>query len=569
MPQPSEQIVDNLHKALIESKNRPIPRLIAQLLCQRGIYSLQEAQLFINPELKTFLYDPFLYNDMQKAVERLDKAISQNQKIMIWGDYDVDGTTATSLMYRFLINKTKNLEYYIPDRFTEGYGISKKGLDYAIEQKFDLIISVDCGIRSLKEVEYVKPYNIDFIICDHHNTGEKLPDAVAVLDAKRSDNTYPFNELSGCGVAFKFLQAYSIYKNNPDDKKLVMQMIDLVAVSTCADMVPLKDENRAILKYGLKKINENPLTCFDAIKKQMGISSRTINSTDIGFFIGPKINAAGRMEHGKYAVNLMISNDVNDCIKKADEIHEFNERRKKAGEDIYKEATKVVDMEPNAFATVVYGQDWAKGVLGIVASKLTEYCFRPTIVMNVEGDMLVGSCRSVGDFDLYTAIEKCSEYLEHFGGHKFAAGLSLKLENFEKFKEKFLKTVQEQITPEQKLQIIDYDLEIYLSDITPKLYSILQLFEPFGKNNEKPHFVTKDLVAIDDQTKLIGKNGNHVRFGLMDEAGNSIVGLSFFKPEFYDMVKDGKKFDAIYTIEENEFRGEKTLQIMISDIKMK
>lgn len=553
---------------------------LTKMLAQRVGTDLEAVRSFLRPNLSE-LHDPFLYKDMDKAVERLCLALDNNQKILIYGDYDVDGTTSVALVYSFLKKYcSSNIDYYIPDRYTEGYGVSMKGVDYAAENGCNLIIALDCGIKDNPRVDYANSKGIDFIVCDHHTPGDQLPDAVAVLDAKRVDNTYPYIELSGCGVGFKFMQALCIKRNIPFTN--LLNYIDLVAVSIGSDIVPITGENRILAYFGLKKLNGQPfvynqttlalqpLISLNAIKTESGFENKALTIYDSVFSIGPRINAAGRIDKGSEAVKLLITEDPEEAKAFALKISDYNKERKDLDRDITETALRTLNNDPqnaeNA-STVVYGDNWHKGVVGIVASRLTETYYRPTIVLSKIGDMLTGSARSVSDFDLYAAIDSCRDYLTGFGGHKFAAGLNLKFENYQLFKNSFENYVREHIKPSQKVQKVLIEQFIDFSVITPDFYNKLQDFEPFGPENSEPIFATKNVVDT-GRSRLVGKTSEHLRLEVMDKTGTCLVGIAFGMANYYDRIHNGEKFDMCYTIQKNEFRGTVSLQLMVVDIKM-
>lgn len=562
---------------------------LAKMLLSRVGFSKDSARAFLRPNL-SMLHDPFLFRDMDKAISRLCAAIDGGERIMVYGDYDVDGTTSVALVYSFLKEyfsdhglDTARLSYYVPDRYKEGYGVSFAGVDEAFDKGCTLIIALDCGIKDNPRIDYASTKGIDFIVCDHHTPGEELPKAVAVLDAKRADNTYPFDELSGCGVGFKLMHAFCLHKQIPLQR--LFNYLDLVAVSIGSDIVPIVDENRVLAFHGMLKLNAqpfiyngdtlclSPLICFDAIMKEAKLKSKNnITIYDSVFMIGPRINAAGRMKSGKEAVKLLVSSDPEEAAAFAAEISAYNEERKEKDHGITQMALATLESDPfNATncSTVVYGDNWHKGVVGIVASRLTEHYFRPTIVLSKMGDMLTGSARSVSDFNLYDAIDSCREYLSAFGGHKFAAGLSLKVDNYDKFRNAFEEYVSTHITNSQKYPTIDIEQYISFSDINMDFYKKLQMFEPFGPENPEPIFATRHVVALNG-TKICGKTEpqEHLRFVVTDSSGITITGIGFGLAGFYPLIKDGRPFKMCYTISENEFNGTTSLQIMVKDVKM-
>jgi single-stranded-DNA-specific exonuclease len=549
---------------LIEKLN--INNVLANLLVQRDIKSYEQARSFFRPSLED-LHDPYLMKDMEIAVDRLDKAITNNEKILIYGDYDVDGTTSVALMYSFLRKRYANIDYYIPDRYNEGYGVSKMGVEYARTNNVSLIITLDCGIKALERVEQARKYNIDFIICDHHTPDKKLPKAVAVLDTERKDCKYPFKFLSGCGVGFKYLQAYSI-KHEIDLNEL-FEYLDLVAVSIGSDIVPITGENRILAYYGLKKLEENPNTGLHAIKCTAGIEEKPLSIEDIVFRIGPRINAAGRMESGKQAVDLLISNNEDEAIVLCEKINLHNQTRRHIDQNITKEALEEIKQNKNKYkySTVLYNSNWHKGVVGIVASRLIESHYRPTVILTESNGLATGSARSVPGFDLYKAVNSCSDLLESFGGHTYAAGLSLKIENIEKFKKRFENVVRDSITPDLLIPQIEIDAELNFKDIDAKFYRILKQFEPFGPGNMNPVFFAEN-VSDNGFSRPVGNEGDHLKLSLIqeDQPFNVMEAIAFNMGKLYHQI-NGSTFDIAYTLTENHFRGETTLQLNVKDIK--
>ncbi len=544
-----------------------ISHVLANLLVQRSISSLEESRDFFSPRLEN-LHDPFLMKDMDIAINRLEKAIDKGEHILIYGDYDVDGTTSVALTYSFLRRRYENIDYYIPDRYSEGYGISSKGIDYASEHKVTLIIALDCGIKAVEKIDYAKKKGIDFIICDHHTPGEKLPNAEAVLDPKRSDCRYPYKELSGCGVGFKLLQAFSIRRKIAFDE--LLNYIDLVAVSIASDIVLITGENRILTYYGLKKLEENPCIGLKAIKCVAGIDDRPLTVDDIVFRIGPRINAAGRMESGKQAVDLLISGNPEEASVLCDKIDAHNQNRRNIDKNITEEAIKEIKQysKQYKYSNVLFNREWHKGVVGIVASRLIETYYKPTIVLTESNGYATGSARSVDGFDLYEAINDCSDLLESFGGHMYAAGLTLKMENLPKLRERFEEIVRERITPEQLVPQIDIDAELNFGDITPKFYRILKQFEPFGPGNMNPVFFSEN-AADNGQGRRVGAGGDHLKLNLIQEENpfDDIPAIAFGQGDKYKKITGGNTFDIAYTITENHFRGETTIQLNIKDIK--
>lgn len=542
--------------------------VIANLLLQRGIESVEQAQAFFNPSLN-MLHDPFLMKDMDKAVERLGRAIAADEKILIYGDYDVDGTTAVALLYKYLKNRcnTENLEYYIPDRYTEGYGVSIKGIDYAAENNFSLMLITDCGIKAVEKVKYANSKKVDIIICDHHTPGDSLPEAIAVLDPQRKDCEYPYKWLSGCGVSFKLVQAHSLKHNLPMSE--LYKLLDLLCVSIASDIVPITGENRILAYYGLQQLNTQPSLGLKTIIKVAGID-KEISINDIVFRIGPRINAAGRVESGRKSVELLTADSESTAEDIALDIDTFNDQRKKLDHNITEEAIRHIkhsDIEPSKKTTVLFNSNWHKGVIGIVASRLTESFYRPTIILTESNGLATGSARSVEGFDLYYAISQCSEYLENYGGHKYAAGLTLKLENLEPFKEKFEQIVCETINDEMLTPQINIDAQLKLSDITPEFYHMLQKFAPFGPNNTIPVFVTENVINFIG-TRRVGRNNEHLKLVVVDDTRvcNDRSGIGFGMGNLYDKINTGHFFDICYTLQENEFMGKNDIQMMLKDL---
>lgn len=542
--------------------------VMARLLVQRGIKTYNEAKAFFRPRLSD-LHDPFLMKGMDKAVERLDKAIENQEKVIVYGDYDVDGTTSVALMYLFLKERIKEIEYYIPDRYSEGYGISPKSIDYAVENGYTLVVALDCGIKAVEKIANAKERGLDFIICDHHNPGDEIPPAVAVLDPKQPDCNYPYKELSGCGVGFKLLQAFS--SKNEIDYEEIYDLLDLVVVSIAADIVPITGENRVLAYYGLKKLNSNPGVGLQTIINFAGINGTEITISDIVFKIGPRLNASGRIEHGKKSVEILVSDDESQSDLLGEEIDSFNEIRKTLDRDITQDALDMIEnnaelKEMNS--TVLYNRDWHKGVVGIVASRVTEQYYRPTIILTESNGLATGSARSVRDFDLYEAIGQCSDLLESYGGHMYAAGLTMKIEHIPEFKQRFEEIVTRQITDQQQIQTIEVDAKITLSEINPRFFRILKQFAPFGPHNMTPVFVTEDVFDA-GTSRLVGKNKEHLKLDLVEPDVNSGIfpGIAFNQSDAYDLITSGSPFDICYSITENEYRGKTNLQLFIRDIK--
>lgn len=544
-----------------------ISPILTQLLAQRGITSFDEAKKFFRPDL-SHLHDPFLMPDMDKAIERLNLALGRKEKILVYGDYDVDGTTAVSLVYKFLLQFTSSIDYYLPDRYTEGYGISYTGIDYAAAHGFSLVIALDCGIKAVEKIEYAKELGVDFIICDHHMPDAKLPDAVAVLDAKRIDSQYPYEHLSGCGVGFKLMQAFAI--NNDIDLALLYQLLDLVVVSIASDIVPITGENRVLAYYGLKKLNSSPSLGLKSIIDICGLNDKDISISDIVFKIGPRINASGRIQKAREAVDLLVARDEIFAREKSDCINQYNQTRKDLDKTITDEAAAILDKLEELStkkSIVVYNSEWHKGVIGIVASRLTELYYRPSIVLTKSNGLATGSARSVPGFDIYKAIETCRDLLENFGGHTYAAGLSLKEENVDPFTKRFEAYVAENILPEQQHPLIDIDATIEFKDITPKFFRVLKQFSPFGPENMKPVFCTKRVFDY-GTSRLVGKEQEHLKMELVDSSSENVMnGIAFRMWEFNDYLKALNPLDICYTLEENTFNGNTTVQLMIKDIK--
>lgn len=545
-----------------------ISPILALLLVQRGIHTFEEARHFFRPDLAN-LHDPFLMADMEKAVERLTEAIQENQKILIYGDYDVDGTTSVSLVYKFIREFYSNVEFYIPDRYLEGYGISIQGIDYAANNGFKLIIALDCGIKAIEKIKYANEKEVDFIICDHHTPDKELPKAVAVLDPKRADCNYPYKDLSGCGVGFKLIQAFS-QRNNIDFNTLI-PLMDLLALSIASDIVPITGENRILAYYGLKQLNSNPGVGIKCILEVCGLADREITISDIVFKVGPRINASGRMKLASEAVELLVSNDPIFSREKSGTINEYNNDRKDLDKNITDEAIQRI-ADDSAYAArksiVVHKPDWHKGVIGIVASRLAEEFYKPSIVLTNSNGLASGSARSVPGFDIYSAIDSCRDLLENFGGHRYAAGLSMKEENVEVFTKRFEKYVAGHIREDQTFPQIDVDTMINFKDITPKFFNVLKQFAPFGPGNLKPIFATKRVMDF-GSSKLVGKDQEHLKLELVDSTPESIMhGIAFGKYEFNDHIKSLNPIDICYTIEENNFNGNTSIQLMIKDIKI-
>ena len=559
-PSPDAQKVFELKKSLGVSKK------ICALLIDRGIDTFEKAKTFFRPQL-SMLHDPFLMKDMDKAVSRLLSAMTSKEQIRVYGDYDVDGTTSVSMMYLFLKSQNANCDYYIPDRESEGYGISYKGIDDAIDKGISLMICLDCGIKAVEKVVYAKSKGLDLIICDHHRPGEHLPDAIAVLDPKRVDCTYPFKELCGCGVGFKLIQAY--LKHQGLDESMAFQYLDLVAVAIGADIVPIIEENRVLAFYGLKHLNENPRMGMKALMREHKHFG-AMNITDVVFTIAPRINAAGRMKHAHNAVSLLIEQNEEQAVKTANEIEEYNTERRSEDQRIVKEALVQIkeQKEEESASTVVYHPEWHKGVIGIVASRLIETYYRPTVVFTKSKEYLVGSVRSIKGFDVFEALGACSVYIEQFGGHKYAAGLSIREENYEQFKAAFDKVVSERITEAQKTEVIEIDAELDFSDITTGFNNILKQFEPFGPENMSPLFVTKNVMDR-GYSKAVGSDNEHLKLNVCTEKENlsEMNGIAFKLGFHSEYVSKGLAFDICYAIQENEWKGKRSIQLAVKDIK--
>lgn len=555
-PKPPQSKIDALAKDL------QVDVLVAQLLLQRGIATYDNAKKFFRPQL-TDLHDPFLMKDMGLAVARIETAIKNEENILVFGDYDVDGTTAVALMSSYLLSHYPNVATYIPDRYKEGYGVSYAGIDFAEDNGFGLIIALDCGVKAIDKVVYAKEKNIDFIICDHHRPGDNLPDAIAVLDPKRSDCKYPYDELCGCGVGFKLIQALATKRNETIDD--LIPYLDLVATAIGADIVPITGENRVLAYYGLQVINSNPRPGFKAIINQ--IKKDVLTITDVVFIIAPRINAAGRMEHGQYAVNLLTQINLDDAQKFAAEIEKFNFDRRELDQEITKEALLQIDenQEQECFSTVVYKDSWHKGVIGIVASRLTETYYRPTLVFTKSGDTLVASARSVKGFDVYNALQQCSEFIEQFGGHKYAAGLTLLEEQYEGFKNKFEKVVSDTIDPNLLIPEISIDAQMNLSDISPKLMRILKQMAPYGPGNMSPVFMAENLIDT-GYAKGVGQEEAHLKLKATQNGSVPIDGIGFNLGEKLSKVKNKQPFNAVFSLDENEWQGRVSLQLKIRDL---
>lgn len=549
----------------LASKLKMNPAL-CQILVRQGITSTEQADKFFNPNLKD-LHDPFLLPDMDKAVSRIEKALGEKERILVYGDYDVDGTTAVALVYKFLRKFTTNLDYYIPDRYDEGYGISSQGIDFAAETGVKLIIALDCGIKAIEKVQYAKEKGIDFIICDHHMPDETLPNAVAVVDAKRTDSTYPYEHLSGCGVGFKLAQALAA--SNKIDFSELIPLLDLVAVSIASDIVPVTGENRILTHFGLKQLNSSPSIGLKGIIDICGLTYKNITISDIVFKIGPRINASGRMMNGKEAVDLLLAYTVKDADEKSLNIDHYNDNRRELDKKITDEANSFIDEHIDIGtknSIVIYNENWHKGVIGIVASRLTEKYFRPAVVLTKSNNLITGSARSVMGFDIYKAIEDNKDLLENFGGHTYAAGLSMKEENLREFRRRFEELSVKMIAPEMMRPQITIDAEIPLGEINPKFVSDLARFAPFGPDNLNPIFVTRG--AIDYGTsKLVGKNDLHIKLEVIDRTSTQpFHGIAFRQSKAFALIKNGEPFNICYTLEENTHNGKKSTQLYVKDI---
>ncbi|WMN12841.1 single-stranded-DNA-specific exonuclease RecJ [Marivirga salinae] len=558
-PEPQSPKVDELSQSI------NINPVLSKILVNRGITSFEEAKSYFRPSIED-CHDPFLMQDMSIAVNRLIKAIDNNEPILVYGDYDVDGSTSVAMMYSFLKNYCKNLFYYIPDRYLEGYGISIKGIDYAKENNCGLIISLDCGIKALDQVNYANSKDIDFIICDHHNPGETLPEAIAVLDPKRKDCSYPFKELSGCGVGFKLIQAFCIQKEIPEHH--AFELLDLVAISIAADIVAVTGENRTLAFYGLEKINFNPRPGIKALLQASGLKDK-ITISNLVFQLGPRINAAGRIDHAHLAVRLLTAIHEDEALIIAENVTTKNNTRKDFDQNITAEALSTIEENENllsAKSTVLFNKNWHKGVIGIVASRCIEHHYRPTIIMTESNGKATGSARSVEGFDLYSAIESCKEHLEQFGGHKHAAGLTLSIDQIPNFAAAFEAIVQKHITEEQLIPKVNIDSYIELDQITDKFYSILSQMDPFGPGNMQPVFAAKNLSIVGEPLILKEK---HLKLTIKDKSGkNKITAIGFGMAEYKALIMNSNTFEIAFTIQENHFNGVKSLQLYLKDIRI-
>ncbi len=538
---------------------------LAQIMAKRGI-GADEARKFFHPQLGDLL-DPFLMKDMDRAVDRLNEAMGRKERIMVYGDYDVDGCTAVALVYKFLQQYYSNIDYYIPDRYDEGYGVSRKGLQYAQETGVKLVIILDCGIKATREVEYAKSLGIDFIICDHHVPDDTMPPAAAILNPKRADDSYPFKHLCGCGVGFKLMQGFA--KNNGIPFSRLIPLLDFCAVSIAADIVPVTGENRILAFHGLKQLNQNPNVGLKAIIDICGLNGRTLAMSDIVFKIGPRINASGRMENGRESVDLLVEKDFAVALNEARHINEYNEQRKDIDKQMTEEANGIVERlesQQKHSSIVLYDENWKKGVIGIVASRLTEIYVRPTVVLTRDGDLATGSARSVAGFDIYAAIKSCRDLLMNFGGHTYAAGLTLRWDDVKEFRRRFQEYVDDHILPEHTEATLDIDAVIDFRDITRKMHSELKKFGPFGPGNPKPVFCTNDVYDF-GTSKVVGREQEHIKLELVDSKSNNVMnGIAFGQSAAARYIKSKRSFDIAYTIEDNVFKHN-DVQLQIEDIR--
>lgn len=541
--------------------------ILASMLIRRGITTESAAKRFFRPQLSD-LINPFLMKDMDIAVDRLNDAMGRKERILVYGDYDVDGCTAVALVYKFLQQFYSNIDYYIPDRYDEGYGVSNKGIEYAKQTGVKLIIILDCGIKAVEQIAYAKTLGIDFIICDHHVPDDVMPPAVAILNPKRPDDTFPFKDLCGCGVGFKFMQAFA--KNNGIPFSRLIPLLDFCAVSIAADLVSVTEENRILAFHGLKQLNINPSIGLKAIIDICGLNGRELSMSDIIFKIGPRINASGRMESGKESVDLLIERDIAVAMKKAKHLNEYNDLRRDIDKQMTEEANQIVaklESQQHHSSVVLYDENWKKGVVGIVASRLTEIYFRPTVVLTKEDDLATGSARSIAGFDIYSAIKECQDLLLNFGGHTYAVGLTLKWDNIRQFRDRFQKYVDEHILPEQKEALLNIDAEIDFKDITKRLYNDLKKFAPFGPNNPKPIFSTLGVYDF-GTSKVVGREQEHIKLELVDSNSNNVMnGIAFGQSAAARYIKSKRSFDVAYTIEENIFKHGQ-VQLQIEDIRV-
>ena len=543
---------------------------VSELLVQRGITSVKEAEKFFHPSLKD-LHDPFLMPGMDKAVARLNKAMGAKERIMVYGDYDVDGTTAVALVYKYLQNFYSNMEYYIPTRYDEGYGISLRSIDYAASQGVKLIIILDCGIKAIDEIRYAKQLGIDFIICDHHVPDDELPEAVAILNPKLEGSTYPCPHLSGCGVGFKFMQAFA--KSNGIGDAELDSMLDLVAVSIAADIVPMVDENRVMAYHGLRRLNNNPNMGLRSIIRICGLAGKEITISDVIFKIGPRINASGRMQSGREAVELLVARDQGDAYEKGKAIDQYNKDRKELDKRITEEANAILekrgDMLAEKKSIVIYNKDWHKGIIGIVASRLTELYYKPSVVLTLANGLATGSSRSVQGFDIYKAVDSVRDLLENFGGHAYAVGLSLKEENIPEFTRRFEEYVANNITARQLTPQLDIDACLSFSEITPEFIATLRRFNPFGPGNNKPVFCVRSVMDF-GTSKLVGKNLGHIKLELVDDTSGKVFnGIAFNMSQHFEYIHARNPFDICFTIEDNKHRSSGEIQLLIKEIHVK
>ena len=540
--------------------------LLAQLLIRRGITTESAAKRFFRPQLAD-LINPFLMKDMDVAVDRLNDAMGRKERILVYGDYDVDGCTAVALVYKFLQQFYSNIDYYIPDRYDEGYGVSRQGINYAKETGVKLVIILDCGIKAIEEIAYAKEQGIDFIICDHHVPDDVMPPAVAILNPKREDDSYPFKQLCGCGVGFKFMQAFA--KNNGIPFSRLIPLLDFCAVSIAADLVPVTDENRILAYHGLKQLNQNPNIGLKAIIDICGLNGREIAMSDIIFKIGPRINASGRMENGKESVDLLIERDFAVALSKASHINQYNEQRKDIDKQMSEEANLIVERlesQEHQPAIVLYNDGWKKGVVGIVASRLTEMYYRPTVVLSCQDGIATGSARSVAGYDIYSAIKSCRDLLENFGGHTYAVGLTLKTENIPEFRRRFQEYVSNHIMPEQTEAAMEIEVEVDFKDITKKLHNDMKKLAPHGPDNPKPLFCTRNVYDY-GTSKVVGRQQEHIKLELVDSRSSNVMnGIAFGQSAAARYIKSKRSFDIIYTIEENIYKRSE-VQLQIEDIK--
>ena len=562
-----EEPTPKLEKSAKELADKlSISPILAKLLIHRGITTESAAKRFFRPQLSD-LINPFLMKDMDIAVDRLNDAMGRKERIMVYGDYDVDGCTAVALVYKFLQQFYSNIDYYIPDRYDEGYGVSKKGIDFAHETGVKLIIILDCGIKAIQEIEYAKSLGIDFIICDHHVPDDMMPPAVAILNPKRPDDPFPFKHLCGCGVGFKFMQAFA--KNNNIPFSRLISLLDFCAVSIAADIVPVVDENRILAFHGLKLLNTNPSIGLKAIIDICGLNGRELSMSDIVFKLGPRINASGRMENGKESVDLLVERDFGQALKMAKHINEYNEQRKDIDKQMTEEANLIVsrlETQKHNSSIVLYDEGWKKGVIGIVASRLTEIYFRPTVVLTRDGDLATGSARSVTGFDVYSAIKSCRDLLINFGGHTYACGLTMKWENVKEFRDRFHQYVAEHIAPEQTEAMLNIDAMIDFKDITKQLHADLKKFSPFGPCNSKPVFCTQNVYDY-GTSKVVGREQEHIKLELVDSKSSTVMnGIAFGQSAAARYIKSRRSFDIAYTIEDNIFKKNQ-VQLQIEAIR--